>query len=167
MQYNLGYGNRTTSVPSASNALPIPAGRPPQRILAPVTTLDTNQARSGSRSAVRPLPSYYQTGNQGASSSLARTYGASSSAAVPPQAATSQSASRPLSATRPHQHTEAFLGMDQRAPASAYASPFANTAIPAYQMRGISSSSQDTQALCVNCFPASCWRFLTPDLFSG
>ena len=59
------------------------------------------------------------------------------------------------------------MGMDQRAPASAYSSPSAYTPVPAYQMRGVSSSSQATQAMCVARFPTTRCRLLILDLFSG
>ena len=120
---NLGtYG--ATGAPHMGHVLQVPPGPPKRTVtLAPVTTLDTTQARGISRGAMRPLPSYYSTSQQsashGAGSSLSKTSGISSAlSAAPPFGAPS----RPLSATRFRQDAQSAVGTDQRTPASGYSS---------------------------------------------
>lgn len=115
---------RFASASSTNHALPIPPGRPPQRILAPVTTLDTNQARAASRPA---LSSHLNAYNPGPGSSPSRTYSSSPSQAVHPKAE-----HRPLSAARQRQYAHDISGMDQRAPASAYSSLSSNSSFPVH-----------------------------------
>jgi hypothetical protein len=122
MQRQSDNSHRFASASSTNHALPIPPGRPPQRILAPVTTLDTNQARAASRPA---LPSHLNVYNPGPSSSPSRTYNSSPSQAVHPK-----TENRPLSAARQRQDAHDISGMDQRAPASAYSSLSSNKSFP-------------------------------------
>jgi len=124
---------KTASTAPTSKVNSIPPGPPARLSLVPVATLDANAARGSSRGAAArplPLPIYNTTVHgstqaEGAGSSLARLFGGYSSAAALPPATNSSTISRPLSpsAQRMRADAQAAVGMDQRAPPSAYSAP--------------------------------------------